>query len=179
MFKIFLFFTLILLNIWAKDIKMNIYNFTVKDIDNNQVSLTKYKNKVLLIVNTASLCGFTPQYKELQELYDKYKNNNFEILAFPSNQFSNQEPKNNQEIKEFCSVNFQTTFDIFAKIDVNGENQSPLYQYLKDKKSGFLWTKSIKWNFTKFLIDKNGNIINRYAPYTSPLSIENDIKNLI
>jgi len=158
---------------------MTIYDFNVKDINNNDISMNIYKGKVLLIVNTASLCGFTPQYKELEELYQKYKTKDFKILAFPSNQFSNQEPGTNKDIKEFCSINFHTTFDLFSKIDVNGNNQEPLYKYLKNKKSGFLWTKNIKWNFTKFLVDKNGNVVNRYAPFTKPFSIEADIKELL
>ena len=158
---------------------MSIYDFNVKDINNQEISMSKYKGKVLLIVNTASLCGFTPQYKKLEELYNKYKNKNFKILAFPSNQFSKQEPGTNEEIKKFCNVNFNISFDLFSKIDVNGDNTIPLYKYLKNEQSGFLWTKSIKWNFTKFLIDKNGNVINRYAPFTKPFSIEDDIVNIL
>jgi len=158
---------------------MSIYDFNVKDINNQEISMSKYKGKVLLIVNTASLCGFTPQYKELEELYNKYKNKNFKILAFPSNQFSKQEPGTNKEIKKFCNVNFNISFDLFSKIDVNGDNTIPLYKYLKNEQSGFLWTKSIKWNFTKFLIDKNGNVINRYSPFTKPFSIEDDIVNIL
>jgi len=170
---------LISININAKENKMSIYDFEVKTIDDETISMNKYKDNVLLIVNVASQCGFTPQYKDLEELYLKYKDKNFKILAFPSNQFSKQEPGSNEQIKEFCSVNFNTTFDMFSKIDVNDQNTIPLYKYLKKEASGFLGTKSIKWNFTKFLIDKNGNVIDRYAPFTKPFSIEEDILTLI
>ncbi len=158
---------------------MNIYDFTVIDIDNKEVKLSKYKDNVLLIVNVASLCGFTPQYEDLEKLYLKYKDNNFKILAFPSNQFSKQEPGNNEDIKTFCSVNFNTSFDMFSKINVNGDDAIPLYKFLKQQASGILGTKSIKWNFTKFLINKNGEVLNRYAPFTKPFNIQDDITKLL
>jgi len=172
---IFLFFTLV----EAQEQKMSIYDFNVKDIDGKEISLSKYKGKVLLIVNVASECGFTPQYAGLEKLYQKYKDKGFMILAFPSNQFANQEPKGNGEIKFFCHENYDVHFDMFAKIDVNGEGASELYKYLKKEQGGFLWMDSIKWNFTKFLVDKDGNVIDRFAPITKPKEIESEIKTLI
>jgi len=158
---------------------MNIYDFTVKDIDGKTISMSKYKNKVILIVNVASKCGFTSQYEELEELYQKYKDKDFVILGFPSNQFREQEPESNDKIKLFCTTTYNIHFDMFSKIDVNGDNTIPLYKYLKKEQTGFLWTESIKWNFTKFLVDKNGKVIKRYSSSTKPIAIENDIKNLI
>jgi len=155
-----------------------IYDFTLKDINNKKVSLSTYKGKVLLIVNVASECGFTPQYKQLQELYERYKEQGLAILAFPCNQFRNQEPKQNKEIQQFCQKNFGVTFDMFAKIDVNGENTHLLYRFLKEQKSGFL-NSEIKWNFTKFLVDRDGKVVQRYAPITKPESIESDIVALL
>ena len=155
-----------------------IYDFTVEDINNKKVSLNQYKDKVLLIVNVASECGFTPQYKQLQELYERYKEQGLAILAFPCNQFRNQEPKQNKEIQQFCQKNFGITFDMFAKIDVNGENTHLLYRFLKEQKSGFL-NSEIKWNFTKFLVDRDGKVVQRYAPITKPESIESDIVALL
>ncbi|MGL5259829.1 MAG: glutathione peroxidase [Lachnospiraceae bacterium] len=166
---------------------MNIYNFIVKDGKNKEVSLTEYKNKVLLIVNTATECGFTPQYSDLQDLYKKLGNENFEILDFPCNQFGNQSPGNNEEIATFCNTRFGITFPIFSKIDVNGKNASPLFTYLKEQKGfdgfdkehpltkileevlskadpNYKETSDIKWNFTKFLIDQKGNVIGRFEP---------------
>jgi len=157
---------------------MTLYDFDVETIDSKKVSLSTYKNKVLLIVNVASECGFTPQYKELQELYERYNSKGFEILAFPCNQFRNQEPKSNGEIKIFCQENYNVTFDLFAKIDVNGENAVPLYKFLKEQQGGFL-TDEIKWNFTKFLIDKEGNVLKRYAPITNPSNIAKDIEKFL
>lgn len=157
---------------------MNIYDFKATNIDGQIVNLSTYKNKTLLIVNVASKCGFTSQYEGLEKLYQDLKDKNFMILAFPSNQFSNQEPKDNKEIKYFCQTNYDVHFDMFAKIEVNGENSHPLYKFLKNEKRGFLWTKSIKWNFTKFLVDKNGNVIKRYGSITKPADIKDDILNL-
>lgn len=157
---------------------MSIYDLTVKDIDGNEVSMSKYQGKTLLIVNVASKCGFTSQYEELEELYETYKNKNFMVLGFPSNEFSNQEPGNEEEIKNFCSLTYNVQFDMFAKIEVNGDNQSPLYKLLKEEQSGLLGNK-IKWNFTKFLVDKNGKVIDRYAPITKPLSIKKDIESIL
>ena len=158
---------------------MNIYDFNVKDIDGKNISMSKYKNKVLLIVNVASKCGFTSQYEELEELYQKYKDKDFMILGFPSNQFREQEPESNDKIKLFCTTTYNIHFDMFSKIDVNGDNTIPLYKYIKKEQTGFLWTESIKWNFTKFLVDKNGKVVKRYGSSTKPISIKNDIKNLI
>lgn len=157
---------------------MSIYDIKVKDIDGNVVKLDKYKGKVMLIVNVASKCGFTGQYKGLQELYEKYKDKGLRILGFPCNQFLSQEPGTEEEIKSFCTLNYGVKFDMFSKIDVNGENTHPLYVYLKSNSSGFL-TNTIKWNFTKFLVDKNGKVIERYAPSTTPAEIEIDIKKLL
>ncbi len=158
---------------------MLIYDLTVKDIKGNDISLSKYKGKTLLIVNVASKCGFTKQYEELEELYEKYKDEGFMILAFPCNQFANQEPNSNEEIKSFCSLNFGVNFDMFSKIDVNGKNEAPLYTFLKKEAKGFLGTKNIKWNFTKFLVDDNGKVIERYSPMTKPKSIESEIRRLL
>lgn len=157
---------------------MNIYDFKVKDIQGNDVSLDAYKGKVLLIVNTATKCGFTPQYKDLQDLYLKYKDQGFEILDFPCNQFGSQAPGSNEELADFCEMKYKTTFKTFAKIDVNGDNADPLYKYLKSSSKGFLG-EAIKWNFTKFLIDKEGNVLDRYAPITNPAKIGTDIEKLL
>lgn len=157
---------------------MSIYDFSVKDTKGNDVSLEQYKGKVLLIVNTATACGFTPQYKELQDLYLKYKDKGFEILDFPCNQFGKQAPGSNEEIASFCEFKYKTTFRTFAKIDVNGKNADPLYVYLKQQEKGFLG-EAIKWNFTKFLIDKEGNVVDRYAPITRPSKFEDQIAELL
>lgn len=157
---------------------MSIYDFSVKDTKGNDVSLEQYKGKVLLIVNTATACGFTPQYKELQDLYLKYKDKGFEILDFPCNQFGKQAPGSNEEIASFCEIKYKTTFRTFAKIDVNGKNANPLYVYLKQQEKGFLG-EAIKWNFTKFLMDKEGNVVDRYAPITRPSKIEDQIAELL
>lgn len=163
----------------AKEKQMSIYDITVKDINNQEVQLSKYKGKVLLIVNVASKCGFTSQYEGLEKLFDTYKEKDFMILGFPSNQFGNQEPGSNKEIQEFCRLTYGVEFDMFAKIDVNGENESELYTFLKDKASGIIGTKNIKWNFTKFLVDKEGNVIDRYGSMTKPKEIEAKIKELL
>jgi len=158
---------------------INIYDFKVKTIDGEEISLSRYKNRVLLIVNVASRCGFTPQYKALEELYQKYKEKGFMILAFPSNQFLKQEPESDAKIKLFCHENYDVHFDMFAKIDVNGENTSSLYKFLKEKKSSFFGTNFIEWNFSKFLIDVDGDVIQRYSPMTKPQNIESDIEKLL
>ena len=157
---------------------MNIYDFQVKDAKGNLVNLSDYKGKTLLIVNTATGCGFTPQYKGLQALYDKYQSKGFEILDFPCNQFGNQAPGTEDEIHQFCEINYKTTFRLFSKIDVNGKNESPLYTYLKGQKGGFL-SKRIKWNFTKFLVDKTGKVVERFAPTATPESIEDKITSIL
>ena len=163
----------------AKENKMSIYDFKVKDINENEISMSKYKNKVLLIVNVASKCGFTGQYEGLENLYKTYKNDDFMILGFPSNQFSNQEPGTNKTIEEFCRLTYGVEFDMFAKIDVNGDNEIPLYTYLKKEASGIFGTEGIKWNFTKFLVDKNGKVVDRFGSTTKPKDIEDDIKKLL
>lgn len=157
---------------------MSIYDFNVRDTQGEKVSLDIYRGKVLLIVNTATKCGFTPQYKDLQDLYLKYKDLGFEILDFPCNQFGSQAPGTDEEIADFCELKYKTTFQTFAKIDVNGENAAPLYRYLKANSNGILGS-AIKWNFTKFLIDKEGNIIDRYAPTTNPSKIGKEIEVLL
>ena len=154
---------------------MSIYDFEVKTISGEVISMNAFKNKVLLIVNVASKCGFTEQYAGLENLYQTYKDKGLVILDFPCNQFMNQEPLNEEEIKSFCSLTYGVTFPMFSKIDVNGENTHPLYKYLKEAKKGLLGSEAIKWNFTKFLVDRNGTVINRYAPATKPESLEVDI----
>jgi len=158
---------------------MSIYDLEVEDIDGKTVSMSRYKGEVLLIVNVASECGFTPQYEGLEKLYEKYKEKGFMVLGFPCNQFRQQESKSNKEIKFFCQGTYNVQFDMFAKIDVNGEDASPLYKFLKKEQGGFLWMDSIKWNFTKFLVDREGNVVERYAPVTTPESIEEDIVKLL
>ena len=157
---------------------MSIYDFTVKDVQGNDIPLDIYKGKVVLIVNTATKCGFTPQYKDLQDLYLKYKDLGFEILDFPCNQFGSQAPGTNEELADFCEMKYKTTFKTFAKIDVNGQNADPLYKYLKENSKGLLGN-AIKWNFTKFLIDKKGNVVDRFAPMTNPFKISSDIEKLM
>lgn len=156
-----------------------IYPFLVKTSDFQDKSLADYQNKVLLIVNTASKCGFTPQYEELQSLYEKYGSEQFEVLAFPCNQFAGQEPGNNEEIINFCQLNYKVTFPVFSKIDVNGKNTAPLFAYLKSQCPGILGIGAIKWNFTKFLVDKKGVVVKRYAPMTPPSKIAQDIEKYI
>lgn len=156
----------------------SVYDFQVKTPNGSEKSLKDYEGKPLLIVNTASKCGLTPQFKGLQELYDKYKEQGLEILGFPCDQFNNQEFDDIEKTTEFCQLNYGVTFPIFAKIDVNGDNTDPLFTFLKSQKKGVL-SKNIKWNFTKFLIDKNGQVVERYAPTTEPEKIEDDIRQLL
>lgn len=156
-----------------------VHEFTVTKNDGEEQSLSDYKGKVLLIVNTASECGFTPQYKGLQEVYEKYKDNGLEILAFPCNQFGAQEPGSNEEIKLFCEKKYATTFPIYSKVDVNGADVHPLYKYLKTQAPGVLKSVDIKWNFTKFLVDKDGKVLKRYAPITKPEDIVPDIEKAL
>ena len=163
----------------AKDSSMSLYDFNVKNIDGKEISLSEYKGKVLLIVNVASECGFTPQYEGLEKLYQEYKAQGFEVLGFPSNQFGKQEPASDDKIKFFCQGTYDVHFDMFSKIDVNGDSASPLYKFLKDEQGGFLGIDSIKWNFTKFLVDREGNIVDRFAPSTKPKNIKEDIKKLL
>lgn len=157
----------------------NVYDFTVKDIDGNEVSLSDYKGKVMLVVNVASECGFTPQYEGLQKLYEDYKEQGLVVLGFPSNQFGSQEPGSNEEIQNFCTSKFNVTFPMFSKIDVNGDNADPFYAFIKDKAPGTLNTKSIKWNFTKFLIDKDGNVIERFSSAVKPKEIAPKIEEVL
>lgn len=155
------------------------YDFEAKNIKGKTISMSQYKGKVLLIVNVASECGFTPQYEGLEKLYETYKEQGFEILAFPCNQFGDQEPGSSEEIQKFCSTKFSVTFPLFQKIEVNGDNTHPLYVFLKSEATGFLGSESIKWNFTKFLIDKKGNVIERYGSITKPATIAKDIEKLL
>lgn len=155
----------------------NLYDFTVKAQDGTDISLSKYQGKVLLIVNTATGCGLTPQYEGLQKLYDTYHDKGFEILDFPCNQFMNQAPGTADEINTFCTLNYQTTFPRFAKIKVNGKEADPLYDWLKSQAKGPLG-KRIEWNFAKFLIDQNGNVIKRFSAKTEPETIVTELENL-
>ncbi len=157
---------------------MKLYDFNVRKMNGQEISMKEYKGKVLLVVNTASKCGLTPQFKDLEKIYQEYKSRGFEILGFPCNQFANQDSGSNEEIHEFCKLNYGVSFNMFEKIDVNGENANPLYKYLKNEAKGLL-SKEIKWNFTKFLIDDNGHVIKRYAPTVSPLKIKKDIEKLL
>jgi len=156
----------------------SIYQFKVKTIDGKDTTLEPYKGKYMLIVNVASNCGFTPQYKGLQALYDKLKDK-LVVLGFPCNQFGEQEPGAEKEIQSFCELNFGVNFPMFGKIDVNGTHTHPLYAYLKKNEKGFLGTEGIKWNFTKFLVDPNGEIVKRYAPTATPETIEKDVTELM
>lgn len=157
---------------------MSIYDLQVKDSKGELASLRDYQGKVMLIVNTATGCGFTPQYEGLQGLYDKYKEYGFEILDFPCNQFGNQAPGSDTEIVDFCQLKYGVTFQTFSKIEVNGKKEDPLYTYLKSQKTGVMGSK-IKWNFTKFLVDRNGIVVERFSPTTDPAKIEGRIKDII
>jgi len=172
-----LFFSII--NVCAKEKSMSIYEFNVTTIEGESISLSQYKGRVLLIVNVASNCGFTPQYKGLESLYEEYSGEGFMVLGFPSNQFLSQEPDSNEKIKFFCQATYDVKFDMFAKIDVNGEDADPLYKFLKEQQGGVLWMDSIKWNFTKFLVDREGNVIKRYGSSTKPQEIKADIEKLL
>lgn len=153
-----------------------IYDISVQTIKGEDTAINDYAGKVLLIVNTASKCGFTPQFKGLEDLYGEYQDQGLEVLGFPCNQFRNQDPGNNGEISEFCSLNYGVTFPMFAKIEVNGDNTHPLYKHLKKSAKGIMGTEAIKWNFTKFLVGKNGEVLKRYAPNTAPKDIKKDIE---
>jgi len=157
----------------------SIYDFSVDDIQGKPVKLDKYKNQVMLIVNTASKCGFTPQYKGLEALYEKFHGRGLEILGFPCNQFGAQEPGTEKEIAEFCELNYGVTFPLFAKVEVNGAKTAPVYKYLKAEKPGLLGSEAIKWNFTKFLVDRKGNVLARYAPNDTPESMAGDIEKAL
>ena len=156
----------------------SVFDFTVKDINGNDISLSQYKGKFLLIVNVASKCGFTPQYRGLEELFTEMKDH-LVVLGFPCNQFGAQEPGNAEEIKNFCSLTYNVQFPLFEKIDVNGEKAAPLYQFLKKEKTGLMGTQAIKWNFTKFLVDREGNVVKRYAPTDKPEDIKKDLSKML
>lgn len=157
---------------------MSIYDFEVQDAKGERISLSMFRNKVLLIVNTATGCGFTPQYKELEELYERYKEEGFEILDFPCNQFGNQAPGSDVEISDFCQLHYQTKFMQMKKVNVNGEDAIPLYQWLKRQKKG-IFGENIKWNFTKFLIDRQGRAVKRFSPMVQPHTLTKDIEMLL
>lgn len=163
----------------AENVAKTVYEFSARNLMGLEQSLADYQGKVLLIVNTASKCGFTPQYAGLQELYERYKDKGFVVLGFPCNQFMNQEPGDAEEIRQFCSVNYGVTFPMFDKIEVNGPGTHPLYRYLKSSVPGFLGTQAIKWNFTKFLVDREGNVVERYGSKVEPASIAPDIEALL
>ena len=156
-----------------------LYNINVKDIDMNLVNLNAYKGKTLLIVNVASKCGFTPQYKDLQNLHEKYQDKGLEVLGFPCNQFGAQEPGTNEEVKSFCEVNYNVSFKMFNKIDVNGSDASPLFKFLKHESPGIMGTEAIKWNFTKFLVNKDGQVIKRFAPKDGESEIESELQKIL
>ena len=160
----------------ATEQKENFYNFKVKDAAGKDADLNSYKGQVVLVVNVASKCGFTSQYKGLEELYREFKDQKFSAVGFPCNQFGAQESGSNEQIQEFCSLNYGVSFPVMGKIDVNGSKADPLYMFMKESAPGILGTEAIKWNFTKFLIGKDGKVIKRYAPNTEPKEIVPDIK---
>ena len=158
---------------------MSVHDFKARTIDGKDQSLDAYRGKTLLIVNVASKCGFTPQYKGLEAMYRKHRDHGLVILGFPCDQFGHQEPGNENEIQSFCSTTYDVTFPMFAKVEVNGDNAHPLYKHLKSESPGVLGTEGIKWNFTKFLIDKNGAVVKRYGSVDSPDKIEKDVEELL
>jgi glutathione peroxidase len=158
---------------------MSIYQFSATTINGESVSLEQFKNQVLLIVNTASRCGFTPQYEGLQQLYATLGGEGFTVLGFPCNQFAQQESGSNEDIKSFCDLKYGVTFPMFAKIEVNGDGADPLYKYLKKEAPGIFGTEAVKWNFTKFLVDRSGRVVKRYSPSDTPQAIAADIKALL
>ena len=163
----------------ANSVAKSLYDIPVTDIHGKEQKLDQYKDKVLLIVNTASKCGFTPQYKGLEAVYKKMHARGLDVLGFPCNQFGAQEPGSEDEIESFCEVNYGVTFPLFAKVDVNGDGAAPLYRYLKKAKPGLLGSEAIKWNFTKFLVDRKGKVVERYAPNVEPEAIVGDIEKLL
>ncbi len=158
---------------------MSVYDYSAKTLDGQDVSLADYRGQVLLIVNPASKCGFTPQYEGLEALYKAYKDRGLTVLAFPCNQFGAQEPGNAEEIASFCSLTYDVTFPVMSKIDVNGEGAHPLYKFLKKEQKGLLGTEAIKWNFTKFLIGKDGEVVERFAPTTKPEDLKVAVEALL
>lgn len=157
---------------------MKFYDFEAIDLDGNNIKMEDYKDKVVIVVNTASKCGLSPQFKDLEDLYLKYKDKGLEILGFPCNQFAGQEPGDSKDIQSFCELNYGVTFKMFSKIKVNGEDTHPLWKFLKEEQGGLL-SSAIKWNFTKFLIDRNGNVVSRYAPKDNPKIMEDEIVTLL
>ncbi|MGP8231534.1 MAG: glutathione peroxidase [Methylovirgula sp.] len=157
----------------------SIYDFSAKALDGKEKPLADFRGQVLLVVNTASKCGFTPQYEGLEALYEKYHAKGFEVLGFPCNQFGAQEPGDEAAIGQFCTLNFGVTFPMFAKIEVNGEEADPLYKFLKSAQKGLAGTEAIKWNFTKFLIDRQGNVVARFAPITKPAELDPEVARLL
>lgn len=171
---------ILILTLWSTLMSApSLYDFEVIDIHGKKTTLAPYKGKVILIVNTASRCGYTPQFEGLEKLYKSHKAKGFTVLGFPCNQFGSQEPLNEPQIENFCRIDYGVTFPMFAKIDVNGASSHALYRYLKSNAPGILGSEIIKWNFTKFLIDREGNVIRRYAPSTTPESIDDDIRKLL
>ncbi len=157
----------------------SIYDFSAKTLDGKEKSLADFRGKVVLVVNTASKCGFTPQYEVLETLYKDLHAKGFEILGFPCNQFGGQEPGSEEDISQFCTLNYGVTFPMFAKIDVNGGNTHPLYKFLKEAQKGIAGTVAIKWNFTKFLVDREGNVVERFAPIVKPAELEPEVARLL
>lgn len=157
---------------------MGFYEFSARDMSGQDIKMEEYKGKVIIVVNTASKCGFTPQFAGLETLYETYREKGLEILGFPCNQFASQDPGTNEEIQEFCQLNYGVSFTMFQKIDVNGEQAHPLFAFLKEEKKSLLG-KDIKWNFTKFLIDREGNVVKRFAPSTAPEKMMRDIEKLL
>jgi glutathione peroxidase len=157
----------------------SIYDFSATTLDGKEKSLADFRGKVVLVVNTASKCGFTPQYEGLEALYNDLHAKGFEILGFPCNQFGGQEPGNEQDIGQFCTLNYGVTFPMFAKIDVNGANAHPFYKFLKEAQKGIAGTAAIKWNFTKFLVDREGNVVERFAPTVKPAELEPEVARLL
>lgn len=156
-----------------------VYDFSATGLNGKDINLAEYRGKVLLIVNTASKCGFTPQYKGLQALHEKYHDRGLEVLGFPCNQFGKQEPGSESDISQFCELNYGVDFPMFSKIDVNGDSTHPLYRHLKEEAPGLLGSKAVKWNFTKFLVDREGNVVRRYAPTDKPEALEKDVEALL
>ncbi|HET8730056.1 MAG TPA: glutathione peroxidase [Moraxellaceae bacterium] len=157
----------------------SVYDYSAKTITGQDKPIADFKGQVLLVVNTASKCGFTPQFQGLEQLYEKYKDKGLAVLGFPCNQFLNQDPASDAEISEFCELNYGVTFPMFAKIDVNGDDAHPLFRHLTTAAPGLLGSKAVKWNFTKFLVDRSGKVISRYAPATKPEDIAADIEKLL
>ncbi len=157
---------------------MSFYDFTAIAMNGKEIKMSEYEGKVVIVVNTASKCGFTPQFAQLEELYKEYKDKGLVILGFPCNQFKGQDPGTNEDILEFCQLNYGVSFQIFQKIDVNGKNTHPLYKFLKSKAKGSIGN-SIKWNFSKFLLDRSGNVIKRFSPATNPVDMREDIEKYL